>query len=161
MTRRLPEGLSVSWKKAPFAAESSRCPARGEYSIDQPQRLWEAFLPERDLAVRDSVDGGRDAIAQRPQLAGAEDDLAHARAPAAEDEVIRSQLRELQLRLLDQEEVLDRLRERPVAVLRRRLQLPQLVLGLGQGEAPVQVDLQRLGRDVIGRDVRIDACVHP
>ena len=36
-----------------------------------------------------------------------------------------------------------------------RPELAQLVLGLGEREAPVQVDLLRLGGMYVGRDVRV------
>src|SRR6266516_7810301 len=100
-------------EKAPSAADCSRCLARGEYSIDQPKRLGEAFLPQRDLPVGDRVDRRRDFGAQRAQLSGAENNLAHARTAAAEDEVVGTELRELVLRLLDQEQVPDQLGDRP------------------------------------------------
>src|SRR5205085_6950703 len=135
--------------------------ARGEYSIDQPERLRKTLLPQGDLPVRDSVDSGRDAVSQRAQLTGAEDELAHARAAATEDEVVRAQLRQLELRLLDQEQVLDWLRERAEPVLGRRLQLAQLVLRLREREPAMEVDLQRLRADVVGRHVRVDTCVDP
>src|SRR5919201_3933152 len=99
----------ASWKKRHVQRPCSRCLARGEYSIDQPQRLWKTLLAQGSFAVGDGVDGGRDAIPHSAQLAGAEDDLADARTSAAEDEVVRAERRQLQLRLLDQEEVLDRL----------------------------------------------------
>src|ERR671934_2346055 len=118
----------ASWKKRHVQRPYSRCLARGEYSIDQSQRLWKTLLAKGDLAVRDGVDGGREAVAHRAQLAGAEDDLPDARTAATKDEVVRAERCQLQLRFLDQEQVLDRLRERPEAVLGRRLQLAQLVI---------------------------------
>src|SRR5439155_1184009 len=78
---------------------------------------------------------------------------------AAKHEIVRTRARKLELRLLDQEEVLDRLRQRAEPVLGRSLQLTQLVLALGQREPAMQIDLQRLGGDVLHRDVGIDACV--
>src|SRR5688572_32765924 len=51
-------------EKAPFAAFSSRCPARGQYSIDQSERLGKTFLAHADLAAGDRVDGGVDAAAE-------------------------------------------------------------------------------------------------
>src|ERR687888_1965973 len=147
-------------EKAPFAADSSRCPARGQYSIDQTERLREALFAERDLTVGDRVDGGRNAVAEASQLARAEDDLPDAHTAAAKDKVVRPELRHLQLCLLDQEQVLDRLGKRAEPVLRRGLQLAQLVLRLGEREPAVQVDLQRLRADVIRRHVGVDACVH-
>src|SRR5438270_129774 len=79
------------------------------------------------------------------------------RTAAAEDEVVGAETGELELRLLDREQVLDRLRQRTEPVLRRDAQLVQLVLRLRQGDPAVQVDLQRLGADVGSRDVRVDA----
>src|SRR5919198_4919939 len=111
-----------SWKKRHVQRTCSRCLARGEYSIDQPQRLWKSLLAQRDLAVRDRVDRGGDAVAERAQLAGPEHELADAGAAPAEDEVISAEASQLQLRLLDEEEVLDRLGQRAVPVLRRDLE---------------------------------------
>src|SRR5919204_1265459 len=139
----------ASWKKRHVQRPYSRCLARGEYSIDQSQRLWKALLAQRDLTVGHGVDGGRHLVAHGAELTRAEHDLTDARAPAAEDEVIGSEPGELQLRLLDQEQVLDRLRQRAESVLGRSLELAQLVVGLGQREAPVQIDLQRLRPDVV------------
>ena len=82
------------------------------------------------------------------QLVRAEHDRPDGRAAAAEDEVVGAEPRELQLRLLDREQVLDRLGQRAVAVLDRRLELAQLVLVLDEREPAVEVDLERLGRDV-------------
>src|SRR5712691_8328583 len=104
-------------EKAPFAAVYSRCLARGQYSIDQSERLWETIFAERHLVVRDRVDGGVDTAAQVAQLVRAEHHLAHAGLPAAEHEVVRAGACELELRLLDQEQVLDRLRQRTDPVL--------------------------------------------
>ena len=58
------------------------------------------------------------------QLPRAEHEPADGRLAAAEDEVVGAELGELDLRLLDREEVLHRLRERPVAVLEARLRAP-------------------------------------
>ena len=69
------------------------------------------------------------------QLLGAEDELADGRLAAAEDEVVGAEPGDLDLRLLDREEVLDRLRQRAVPVLERRLELAQLVLGLASARA--------------------------
>ena len=63
---------------------------------------------------------------------------------AAEDEVVGTRPSELQLRLLDQEEVLDRLGERPEAIFGRSLELAQLVLRFRQRQAAVEIDLERL-----------------
>src|SRR2546425_11180892 len=77
-------------EKAPFAAVSSRCLARGQYSIDQSERLWEAVLAQADLAVRSCVDGRVDAATQVAELGGAQHHLANARLPPAEDQVVRA-----------------------------------------------------------------------
>src|SRR2546428_6025639 len=113
-------------KTAPGAGISSRCLARAEYSIDQPERSLELSVAERDLAARGRVDGGVDPPPQLAQLGGAEHELADGRAAAAEDEVVGARAGELQLRLLDREQALDRFRQRPVAVLGRGAQLAQL-----------------------------------
>src|SRR3989440_8279664 len=99
-------------EKAPFAAVSSRCLARGQYSIDQSQRLWEAVLAQAHLAIRCRVDGGVDTAAEIAQLRRAEHHLPDARLAAAEDEVVGADACELQLCLLDQKEVFDGLRQR-------------------------------------------------
>src|ERR671927_531257 len=62
-------------EKPPFAADSSRCPAGGQYSIDQSERLRKTVLAERDLTVRDRVDRSRHTVPERPQLTRAQDDL--------------------------------------------------------------------------------------
>src|SRR5207342_3729489 len=43
----------------------------------------------------------------------------------------------------------------------RSAELPELVLVLGKGDPAVEVDLERLGLDVGGRDVGVDARVDP
>src|SRR5207244_7683358 len=101
-------------EKAPFAAVSSRCLARGQYSIDEPERLGKTLFAQAHLTVGNRVDGGVHAAAQVTELVGAEHHLAHARLPAAEDEVVRSGPGELELRLLDQKQIFDWLRQRPV-----------------------------------------------
>src|SRR5215213_7353161 len=142
-------------EKAPAAGVSSRCPARVEYSIDQSNRYRKFIGAQRNLAARAHVDGGPDLASQRAQLRGAEQERADRSLAAAEDQVVRSGSRELQLRLLDREQVLDGLGQRAVAVLGGRLQLAQLVFGLRQREAAVEVDLERLGLDVRRRHVRV------
>src|SRR6059058_1644485 len=122
-TERIARRASRFMEKAPFAAVSSRCLARGQYSIDESQRLWETVLAQRHLVVRNRVDRRVDAAAQVAQLVGAEHHLADARLPAAKDEVVGPRARELELRLLDQEQILNRLRQRTEPVLRRGLQL--------------------------------------
>src|SRR5664279_6272550 len=100
-----------------------------------------------------------DAASELSQLLGAEDEPADSRLPAAEDEVVGAEDGHLDLRLLDCEEVRDRLRQRPEAVFERGLELAQLVLGLREGEPAVDVDPQRLRADVRLRDVGVDAGV--
>src|SRR5919198_47351 len=78
-TARNTRGISRFMKKTPFAAVSSRCLTRGQYSIDQAERLRETLLAQADLAVRRRVDRGVDAAAQVAQLVRAEDHLADAR----------------------------------------------------------------------------------
>src|SRR5664279_5723400 len=81
-----------------------------------------------------------DAASELSQLLGAEDEPADSRLPAAEDEVVGAEDGHLDLRLLDREEVRDRLRQRPEAVFERGLELAELVLGLREGEpAPSSV----------------------
>src|SRR5207302_2103911 len=108
-------------EKAPFAAVSSRCLARGQYSIDQSERLGEAVLAHADLVIRRRVDRRVDTAAQVAQLRRPEHHLPDARLAAAKDEVIGPDTCQLQLRLLDQEQVLDRLRQRTEAILGRSL----------------------------------------
>src|SRR5262245_16906842 len=99
----------ASWKKRHVQRTRSRCLARSHYSIDQPQRLRETLLPKGDFAVGDGIHSRRHLPAQRTHFVRAEHHLTDARAAAAEDEVVRAERRELELRLLDQEEVLYRL----------------------------------------------------
>src|SRR6185437_9086446 len=68
---------------------------------------------------------------------------------------------ELQLRVGDREQVLDWVRERPVAILERGAELAELVVGLREREPAMEVDPERLGADVAGRHVRVDARVDP
>src|SRR2546427_6211924 len=100
-------------EKAPFAAVSSRCLARGQYSIDEPKCLGKTLFAQAHLAVGNRVDRGVHASAQVAELVGAEHHLAHACLPAAENEVVCSGAGELELRLLDQEQIFDRIRQRP------------------------------------------------
>src|SRR5262249_32318583 len=131
-------------------------------SIDQPDRLRKSVLaPQTDLSGSNRVHGGVDPATQLAQLARAEHELADGRLAAPEDEVVGPEARHLDLRLLDREEVLDRLGERPVAVLERRLKLAQLVFGLREREPAVDVDSERLGADVLLRDIRIDPGIDP
>src|SRR5919108_5310410 len=154
-------------EKAPSAADASRCLARFEYSSDERDRPPEsvsflvAGLAERDLPLRARVHGGIETPAQLRELVGAEHERADCRPPTAEDQVVGPQPRELQLRVLDREQVLDRLRHGPEAVLRRRVQLSQLVVGLRERDASVEVDLERLGSDVFGGDVCVHARIDP
>src|SRR5438128_8189540 len=74
-------------EKAPFAAVSSRCLTRGQYSIDQPERLRETILAQAHLPVGGGVDRGVDTSAQVAQLVRAEHHLADARLAAAKHEV--------------------------------------------------------------------------
>src|SRR5215210_5132192 len=110
-------------EKAPFAAVSSRCLARGQYSIDQSERRWKTLLPQTDLVVRGRVDGGVDAPAEVAQLFGAEHHPTDGCLATPEDEVVRTGPRQLELGLLDQEQALDRFRQRAEPVFRRGLQL--------------------------------------
>src|SRR5262245_37658449 len=131
-------------------------------SIDQPERLGKSIVRAKaHFAVSYGVDGRVDAVSELLELAGAEDEPPDGRLAAAEDEVVGAEERDLDLRLLDREQVLDRLRQRAVAVLEPRLELAQLVLGLGEREPAMDVDAQRLRTDVLLRDVRVDASVHP
>src|SRR5581483_2095429 len=135
--------------KEPSASSSSSSRlTRGQHSIDQPKCPLELLVSKGDFTFGGRVDGGVDLAPQLAQLAGAEDDRADRRAAAAEDEVVRPEPRELQLRLLDPEQVLDRLRQRSVPIVTRDLELTELVLVLDKREPAVQVDLERLARDV-------------
>src|SRR5438094_310426 len=120
-TERIARRMSRFMEKAPFAAVSSRCLTRGQYSIDQPERLREAVLAQAHLPVGNRVDRGIDPAAKISQLVRAEHNLAHARLATAEHEVVRPGAGELQLRLLDQEQVLDRFGKWTEAVLGSRL----------------------------------------
>src|SRR3954452_2664362 len=71
-------------ENAPFAADSSRCLTRGQYSIDQSERLRETVLTQRHLAVCGRIDGCVDPAAQVAELVGAEHHLPDAGLAAAE-----------------------------------------------------------------------------
>src|SRR4249919_3991043 len=107
-------------EKAPFAADSSRCLTRGQYSsdarrvrspapqmtrlgerlrtscthglegVDKAERRREAFLSQAHLVARPRVHRGVDMATEIAQLLGAEHHLAHARLASAEDEVVRA-----------------------------------------------------------------------
>ena len=119
----------------------------------------EVVVSQRHFTLRRRVDRGVDARAQRAQLARADHDRPDRDLAAAEDEVVGAEQRELQLRVLDREQVLDRLGQRAVAILGRDLELAQLVLVLDEREPAVEVDLERLGGDVARRHVGVDARV--
>ena len=72
---------------------------------------------ERDLPLLGRVDRGRARLAERLDVGRAERERADGRAAAAVHEVVGAEPGELQLRLLDREQVLHRLGQRPVAVL--------------------------------------------
>src|SRR6266516_11609 len=131
-------------------------PMKALQGIDESQRLRETLFSQRHLAVRGGVNGGVDPPPQIAKLFGAEHDLPDAGLAAAEDEVVGAGARQLQLRLLNQEQILDGLGQRSEAVLGPGLQLAQLILGLGQCQPAVEVDLERLRRDVLRRNVRVD-----
>src|SRR3954447_2870977 len=129
-------------------------------SIDEPKCLRKSILaPKSYFGISYGVDRRVDAIPEPLELARPEHEPADGRLAAAEDEVVRAEARELDLRLLDREEVLHGLRQRAVPIFERRLQLAQLVLRLRKRESPVHVDAQRLGSDVLLRHERIDARV--
>src|SRR3954468_22777837 len=109
--------------------------------------------------MRRGVDRDRDAAAQDAQLARAEHELSDRCTSSAVDEEIGPERRKLQLHVLYSEQVLNRFWHVAVAVLDRRVELPQLIVVLGQRQPPVEVDLERLGLDVAGGHVRIDASV--
>src|SRR4051812_22984678 len=100
-----------------------------------------------------------DAAVQFLQLPRAEHETAHRRLPASVDEVIRAEARELDLRLLDREQMLDRVGQRPEAVLQRGLELTELVLGLRERKPAMDIDAERLRADVLLRDICVDARV--
>jgi len=129
-------------------------------SIDQPDGLRKSVVAaEAHFPVPYGVDGGVDSAAELLQLLGAEDEAADRRLASAEHEVVGAELRDLDLRLLDREQVLDGLGQRSVAILECGGELAQLVVGLRQGEAAMDVDTQRLRSDVLLRDVCVDARV--
>src|SRR3954454_9264484 len=71
--------------------------AGGQHSIDQFDRPLELLLAQRHLTPRRGVDGGVDPPAQLAQLGAPHPDRPDRRAPAAEDEVVGAEPRELQL----------------------------------------------------------------
>src|SRR5262245_47608695 len=99
-------------------ARASRCLAAVQDSIDQADRLRKAVVTaEAHFPVPYGVDGRVDAVPELPELPRAEHEPADGGLAAPEDEVVGAEPRHLDLRLLDREEVLDRLRQRPVPVL--------------------------------------------
>src|SRR5436190_22116463 len=142
------------------SSSASRCLASLQDSIDQPDCPGKSVVASQaDLAAPHGVHRGVDSAPQLLQLLRAQDELPDRRLAAPEDEIVGPQPRHLDLRLLDRKQVLDRLRQRPVPVLERRLELAQLVLRLGEGEPPVHVDPQRLRADILLRNVGVDPCV--
>src|SRR4051812_49328681 len=102
-------------KRGFLASGGSACV---ENSIDQLNRLGHFFLPAHaHLLASRRVDRGFCAVAQLSQLARAEHEPADCDLPALENEVVGAEQRDLDLRLLDPEEILDRLRERAEAIL--------------------------------------------
>src|SRR5262245_36055839 len=93
------------------------CWAQGEDSISKVDRRCEAVAPQSHLAVSRVVDRRLDVRTQRAEVVRAEHERPDGHAPAPEDEIVGAGAGELQLRLLDQEQILDGLRQRPVAVL--------------------------------------------
>ena len=111
----------------------SRCLASLQDSIDQAKRLGKpVFAAEAHFPCSYGVDGRVDAPAELLQLLGSEDELADGGLAAPEDEIVGAEAGDLDLRLLERDEVLQRLGLGPVPVLERRLQLAQLVLGSGE-----------------------------
>src|SRR5436305_9116223 len=112
-------------REAPLRQKSvSGRSARVQDSIDEFHRLGDFLLPAHTyLLLRRDVDRRLRAVAELAQLARTEHEPPDRRLPALEHEVVGAEERDLALRLLDPEEILDRLRQRPVAVRERRLQL--------------------------------------
>jgi hypothetical protein len=104
-------------------APSSRS-ARVQDSIDKTDRLADFLLSAHAyLLLSREIYGRFRAVPQLAQLARAEHQPAHRRPASLEDEIVGAEERHLDLRLLDPEQVLDRFRQRAVAVLERGLQL--------------------------------------
>ena len=122
-----------------------------EDSIDQLERPARTRpAAQRHLALaRSCRPRCRRGRAQLAQLAGAEHERPDRRAAAAEDEVVGAEPRELRASPPG-----SRTGSRPAPAAARSgprvaaSQLAQLVLRLGEREAAVQVDLERLGGDV-------------
>src|SRR4029453_1851322 len=89
-------------------------PARGNDSSGQTERTVEPIGAQRDLLPRRCVDRGVRDRAQRAELGRGQADGADGGTPGAKDEVVGSDERERESRLLQAEEVLDGLRERSV-----------------------------------------------
>src|SRR5256885_16153745 len=85
--RRIRKEEVVSWKMRHLQRFYSRCLARGQYSIDQSERLRETVLAQADLAVRGRVHRRVDTPAQVAQLCVPGHPLADPRLAPPEAEV--------------------------------------------------------------------------
>ena len=124
----------LQWSRKCGGAGPSCRPTGNHDSIDQVDRSLERLRALGDLAPRSRVHGGVGHVPERAQLGRAEHERPDGGAAAAVDEVVGAEPRQLQLRLLDREQVLDRLRDGPVTVLQCGVQLAQLVVRLGKGQ---------------------------
>src|SRR5437773_9508401 len=98
MARKAIRRVAFMKKERRLQGVSSRCPARVEYSIDQSQRFRELRVLNRNFISSGAIDGRVDAIAQSAYLFGIEHGRPDRRLPAPVDEVVRADLRELELR---------------------------------------------------------------
>src|SRR4249919_571915 len=163
--RVLGTGCGLSSKTRECTGPKGKPRLRGQTGLDdsigQLERVIEAVDSQGDLALLRRVDHRRRRSHECAHLGGAEGERADGHATASEHEVVGTEGRELQLRLLDREQVPDRLRERAVAVLGRRDELAELVLVLRERDPPMEVDLERLRRHVRCGDVGVDSRVDP
>src|SRR5205807_2560272 len=87
------------------ASHHEKAPALGgltrlQDSIDQLDRTLERVTSERDLPVGARVDSGVELAAHLAELVRAQQERTDGRAAAPEDEVVGSETRQFQLRLL-------------------------------------------------------------
>src|SRR4029077_13628625 len=131
--------------------------ARVQDSIDQFDGLGYFLLPAHAyFLLRRDVHGRFRAVAELAQLARAEHQPPDRRLSALEDEIVGAEERDLDLRLLDPEEILDGFGDRSVPILELSLKLPQPALGFREREPAVDVDAERLGVDIRGGDIGVD-----
>src|SRR4051794_11452204 len=114
---------------------------------------------QRELRLARLVQRLGDLLLQALGALGVEIDRRDGEPAAAERHRPRPGLAELDARLLERDEVLERVGDRAEAVLELLAQRPELGDLARARDAAVHVDLRLLVRDVVGGDVRVDVDV--